>query len=454
MNNELATLNAKTLKTVDSVVGFSYDALSGPYVTPQDVMTQNPILRRGEIAIERKKEMTSDTYCLAGDSLLEMAQALNATVGASAKYLMFSGALSTEFTKQEASVSETAYLKLMNITTRTREYFSEGNVYRDHLDPNFVKDLQTLFPDDLFRKYGTHLITEACFGGRLELNFTYRKDQNESTSSVKASVEASFADFATKASTQYSDQTKRLVERSEMSIRCVGGSSTGISSINAFSEQYMIWAKSLDTEANCDFCFVPNNSSLMPLWELCEDEGRRKTIEDRYIALANDNAIALTENDLYVTDVTFVAADKQHKAEISCPSGYILVKKDLNAKAGGKYIYLCYKLGAKKDAVTNCFITAPSSKAGGDGNEQTSHDGKACRYVRNGTDLNAGSGGKYIYFHHTTESDTKAVKRIDVIFDGESLPAGWEAVCWQNSTEPADCNKSVGGRYIYIIIKR
>ena len=50
----------------------------------------------------------------------------------------------------------------------------------------------------------------------------------------------------------------------------------------------------------------------------------------------------------FVTDVQVISGGS---ANICPPEGYTKIDVDLNAGAGGKYIYLCYQNGGRADAI-------------------------------------------------------------------------------------------------------
>jgi hypothetical protein len=151
----------------------------------------------------------------------------------------------------------------------------------------------------------------------------------------------------------------------------------------------------------------------------------------------------------YVVDVTFVYDKYEWRAREKCPPGYQLYNADLNKDAGGAYIYLCYKLGENADdAITDFFmqyspITRSSATA------TVSHNTNYVPYTRIGLDLNLGADGDHIYLCYSKAKTKPPVKDMGVAFGNVGWP-GYESVCWLNTQEPADVNKSVGGATIII----
>lgn len=179
----------------------------------------------------------------------------------------------------------------------------------------------------------------------------------------------------------------------------------------------------------------------------------KKALEDKFNELQAVAEESLWAKNRFVTDIKFVSNKNADTAKRSRPDGYDLIDKDLNKGAKGNFIYLCYKLGAKKDALTNiCLESSGSGRSAGD--HEVTHQNKKSTYTRNGQDLNQGAGGDYIYLNTTKDSDFQPVSRVDVLYDSETLAKEWMPVRWAGTNDPADCNKSVRGSYIYIMYKR
>ncbi|ABD12086.1 hypothetical protein CcI156_19340 [Frankia sp. CcI156] len=119
------------------------------------------------------------------------------------------------------------------------------------------------------------------------------------------------------------------------------------------------------------------------------------------------------------------------------PSGWIKIDKDLNAGAGGAYLYFAYEKGAG-DPITNIIFllnkdeSAPPS------------------YHRIDVDLNKGAGGAYIYAAFTREPALGSpIEDLDVILgdnSGIQPQAPWRRI-------DVDLNKGAGGKYIYLVYR-
>lgn len=165
----------------------------------------------------------------------------------------------------------------------------------------------------------------------------------------------------------------------------------------------------------------------------------------------------------YVVDIK-VVYDRNFNAaaaKAKCPNGYVLIDKNLNEGSKGLFpMFLCVKYGNKSDAVTNIIaqIGGWQHAAGMSGAPLISvtHNGITSDYYRDGCDLNADihQPDKFIFILFTKDKRFMPIKDIKIFFDGETISDEWVGrAYWQNTTEAADFNKGVGGKYIYVAYK-
>lgn len=468
---DVNVLNTKSVVQLKTVVGRTYDALKSSYASPENVFFTKPILDMSKITIVENKLNINYTDYMAGNSLKELAKEFSVSVNVGSEIKMFSGSVSTDFKKESESSSEMSYCKVLHKNIKKRQGFSNVNDYKKFLIPEFEIDLKYLIPEDFFKEYGTHLITDAWFGGRLEFNFSKEKSINESKESLKVNVKAAFGKiFTSEITTNFSENSKEVIENSSMSARIVGGTSLQITTLENFSKEYRKWLNSLESEKNWEFCALPPNGGLVPLWELCDDYSRKKELEKYYLQLAAKAENKLTEDEVFLENIKFVHHDSETQAKRNCPAGYTLIDKDLNAGAGGEYIYLCYKLAKswdrkslseaygeqKWDPITNCFLMESKVKRNSRVLNTGSYQGIESKYIYDDVNLNQGISSKnYIYLSYTRDKKMRPIKNLAVVFDNEEISTeDWEVLRWYENDQVADLNKGVKGKYIYIYMKR
>jgi hypothetical protein len=95
----------------------------------------------------------------------------------------------------------------------------------------------------------------------------------------------------------------------------------------------------------------------------------------------------------FVTDIAFVVGES---AGVAAPAGFTRLPQDLNQGAGGKFIYLCYRLGQGREAADSPAVIQDIQVASFDSKLPYSDNP---RYTMIPQDLNEGAGGRYLYLH-------------------------------------------------------
>ena len=120
----------------------------------------------------------------------------------------------------------------------------------------------------------------------------------------------------------------------------------------------------------------------------------------------DNNLYSYNTGTQFISDI-FVASNSDSAAAQSAVSsaGYQLIGYDLNAGAGGDYVYCGVRYTDNyNDALKNILFYSSSAAAGSD-SAKVSYGSSDITYTRlSGTDLNSGSGGDYIYFYGTKDS--------------------------------------------------
>jgi len=130
-----------------------------------------------------------------------------------------------------------------------------------------------------------------------------------------------------------------------------------------------------------------------------------------------------------ISEVTVIRGGS---ASIPPPAGYTKINMDLNAGAGGDYIYVCYKRGVAAP-ITGLYVTRNSGQPPADP-----------AYSRIDVDLNGGAGGDFIWLWTSRDPDCAAVCDIIVQFGQNATPPpGYTKI-------NVDLNATVGGQYIYL----
>ena len=150
----------------------------------------------------------------------------------------------------------------------------------------------------------------------------------------------------------------------------------------------------------------------------------------------------------FITDVMTIASENQSAYTAYTSQGWTVVGKDLNAGAGGKYIYLLYKTkdsqGSSGTPITGFYI-----KTGEGRPNSISHGGRTYYYVTadGAADLNSGAHGAYIYLYYTKDAFSPARAVTGISFNStQAFAVGANG----DTANGYDLNSGAGGDYIYM----
>lgn len=381
---------------------------------------------------------------ISGETIKTMQESLSTATTISGKYNNFSGSLSVNYDQQ--SLQSTFYkysfmiqsFKLYSVLfdfDSAKAYLSDQA--KDYLDNKPV--------EELFKKYGTHFLNSYIMGAKATMASSIDKRYYKSSYSLDVATEMTYKTLTNQISadnkTKYASTVTSFNSNALIEINTIGGDATlgGEKILEGGIDE---WSKTVnDNPVLIDF---PQENALLPIWEFCSTEERKKAVQDYFpvYALAqklkygffpdlvtdvdviqgNTSAIEMPtgfkkcEYDLntgsggafiytgyrpkrardivaekarVITDLTII---KGQNAPV--PDGFEKIGVDLNAGAGGEYLYLCYKRGDLKDDFSNVndFITS-LMVIGADYSDVYPPDG----YIRINQDCNAGAEGKYVY---------------------------------------------------------
>ena len=198
------------------------------------------------------------------------------------------------------------------------------------------------------------------------------------------------------------DEKKTFDSKTTENLKVVGGKAEYGQFINQ-QDNYNKWIASLDNNSNlvlCDF----SKSSLVPIWELCDDVNRKNLLEKAFNDYAAGKQIPNMDASNCITDLKIVGGGS---GAVKVDQGYNLINSDLNNGVGGDFIYIEFKNGL--DNSTNPYpITALTAVKGE--NAQAPEG-----YTKLDYDLNKNAGGEYIYLCYKREPNKPAIRDIKVL---------------------------------------
>ena len=394
-----------------------------------------------------------------GSDYKEYTNSLAVGAGLSGDYTFFSGSIKTDFSLNTS-------LNRRYRFTSTQERFMKWHLklpdatsdqFKALLSPDFIKDLNTLPPADLFTRYGTHIIRGIVVGARADYNIkteetTQNRDWNWSLyaeAKYKSGVSTTSGYIDIKQESGYMS----FDSNSTAELKVMGGN-VEFANFMGQPDLYAQWIATIG--ANPVFCDFTNDG-LVPLWALCTDTARVNALKLGYAEYASTAANRLPLNPAAadfkdcIVDVIILGSGS---GTVNTPAGYTRLTTDLNQSAGGDYIYLAYKRETvcsydTVDVVTGLVMINGSGAVAPAG------------YIKDPYDLNKNAGGDYIYLckksgpTSTASNFTGAISDIRIkTGEGVNADAGYEFIVWNGTNTPAEVNKGAGGAYIYIEYKR
>lgn len=215
-----------------------------------------------------------------GNSIEEYSKQLSENMGLSGKSFFFKGSIDAQFKDSYQSNASVFYYTYMDINTKWRASIDTRNVDKmiQYLDEQFKKDLETLSPKELFELYGTHFISSAYLGGRIDYSSVSQLNSTTTKSDIKLAVTAQYG--IVNGNYNLDDKSKTVLTNAKTTTRLsvVGGNSEFTNTLTN-KEQYQKWAEGISSEpVLCGF----DDKSLVPIWILTNDLTRKAQLQDYY----------------------------------------------------------------------------------------------------------------------------------------------------------------------------
>ena len=452
-------------------LGYGYNLLTSAYYNPVDIKASYSVIDIDKLAaegyvyinhltnaIKAKKELTHTTR--------EYSRRITTSARCTGK-VGLTGSFKASFDMDYNSEIKSDQV-LINVHSKllTRRDFMYGvteSILADHLTASFVEDVTKLSPQQLFDRYGTHVLKDVFMGGRYELNYIYTNSSSKTDKDIMASAEASNSWVSGEISVKTSEAKMDMQENSDINILAYGGNvNVDPNSIDRAQQTYPVWADGVN---NGEIAFV-DSSEIVPIWDIVaamkiDKANEISTNLSKYFDSESDKISSEFKDSVsvksYIASVHIGTGSSEMAAKNVLRQEGILegniVNIDLNRNAGGDYIYLGYKTTTNSsDALTGLCADYLSNAS----SSNTTY--KNANYTIIPKDLNKGSGGKYIYLYYTHEDGagkpiTGIQYQLNNTFQYKNAD-GYEVVRSKTGGDGMDFNKSVGGDYIYLWFTR
>lgn len=490
-------------------LGYGYNVVTSAYFNSNDVSSRAEIFDTDSLLEDkrlRKVDLSqTETSQYMGETLETYQKDVSTNLGLSFSYGLFSkvkGDFSLSTDTSTSGMSQSVFIKNQIKIQKQRQFIKYGDLEIDELKDYVYKTVlkkinadisgktaeekQKYYDEEIFDRYGTHVLMDIMLGGRMDLNYVYNNSSKKTMQEIKMELDATYKTFASKVSgsisTEISSKAESFAKNSTFKASRVGGStSPDINSYEKALESYKDWSQSIENDTSLEFFDVGNNcqDSLLPIWEFADSDAKRTEMilaYEKYVSKAGkffadlDKSIGRETMPLYIKNIYIGSHTDPALAKSSIDTQIALkepnylkkvtVAVDLNKNCGGDYIYIGYTMTDNPDeAVRDIKIegyTTPSANR------------TKANYTFIDSDLNKGSTRNlyvknipsYLYLYYSKDkSKGEPIKEIGVEIQGVysfgTVSSGWIPALSFSANDKYNCNNGIlSSTYIYVWYKR
>lgn len=215
-----------------------------------------------------------------GSSIEEYSKHLSENIGLSGNALFFKASIDAQFKDSYESNEHQFFYTYMDVNTKWRTSIDLRNIDKllAYLDSQFKKDLDSLNPKELFDLYGTHFVSSAYLGGRIDFTSVSNLTNEISKTDIGLALKAKYGQINGHSSNYENSEIILNTTNTTTRLNVIGGKSEYTNNISN-PEQYSKWAEGIVQDpVLCGF----DDKSLVPIWFLTKDESRKKELQDYF----------------------------------------------------------------------------------------------------------------------------------------------------------------------------
>lgn len=322
-----------------SGIGYTINVASAEYADASKIKIGSPILSTTflqNVTLNRINLNTTESFSSGSSSFASTTKGMNAnygestgvtytdgfySIGASTAYELAFSALYSRYHSQYYYIKQT---DIKRYSLSLPNYSSDLSLYQSNLHSTFLSYVNkvkngTMTTRAFFEKYGTHMIANGIYGGRLNLYYSVTSNQIDFTTSMQSSMKTKMDLAAAGLGGVTSSVNYSLGAVAGMSnansnlgfyITAKGGSAFDIADFSQFSGAYQTWLASI----NDDQAVLVNfgDGGLIPIWEMLPDTSDYYSVKytlasyfPTYLASYSDTQEAkfnFVNSSSYVTD--------------------------------------------------------------------------------------------------------------------------------------------------------
>ena len=272
----------------ESYLGYGFDVINSAVFSDKYVKTSFPIFDNEGLMQQRLVKVDSkQTYVeeIKSSSMEEFIQSWNANAHVNVSWgkKKIGGSVDVDV-KYSGGVENAKSKYFHSISFYNQEFYivmqSDLSTYKSILNEGFMSDLYSdMDPAVFFDRYGTHFITSAVMGGRIDSHYLYSSEQEKSYHDISGKVSVNVRAWAATTNVDVSGGYRQEATSQNIDIKntleVIGGGDFGMISDSDIAGNYLEWEKSLDEHAA--LMGIKDTGSLIPLWELIDATKDTKT---------------------------------------------------------------------------------------------------------------------------------------------------------------------------------
>ena len=305
-------------------VGYGYDA-TGNYAS--SASCKAPVFFVGkliedELLINDGSAQEAQKRTYTGSSVYDVSQKLSVNAGVDAKFGGFKGEVKASFEQQ---YTENQFCEFGIYTYRIRVGFRKVEYgLQDLKEAGYMNIIARKAIDGasdsykgnegikkLIANYGTHVITKAYMGGRLDYSMAVDVSKISGSYDISAFLSAGYEGcFNTSSSVdeKYKQSYEKNKKNCFVKVRTLGGSVSAADILEQGEVGMKKWIESLSAAKPENHAMVDFDAeSLIPIWELCEDKTRADAIK-KYVETYVKNVGLTTSQVTKINIPTFGSA--------------------------------------------------------------------------------------------------------------------------------------------------
>ncbi|WP_147125891.1 hypothetical protein [Shimia ponticola] len=289
------------------------DIINGRYATvegaPAPVVEYKKVIEKGAFHTQQFGGTDYQTYNFVdvnsagggvgvtktGSSASDFSKQLTETVNIEGTYNLFSGELSAQFGEtQERSASFVYAMTRGGLFLNALAHIGDAAGLKPYLDHKYVSALTgDMDPEAFIDAYFGHFLTHGIFGGTLTFSAQTFKSSTDTTMSISTTISAAYGELVKgSSSTDFSTETKTMIENSQMRVSVQGGGTaapifgggTDGADFTTFNAAGVAaWKQAVTNEPDL---VQYGENALTAHWDLCEDPDRAQQLKDAWHAKA------------------------------------------------------------------------------------------------------------------------------------------------------------------------